>query len=217
MSKKNFIMGLSFLMTILIHSSIYSQTVTIGNQVWMTKNLDLDKFRNGDPIPEAKTNEEWKKAGENKQPAWCYYNNEPANGTKYGKLYNWYAVTDPRGLAPKGWHIPTDMEWTILIDYLGGPDVAGGKMKSTGSEYWKSPNREASNESGFSGLPGGYRGFNGYFFFHLIGENGYWWSSTENYANSAWYRYLVYYYGKAYRDYFGNSKNRGLSVRCIKD
>ncbi|MBM3401498.1 MAG: hypothetical protein FJY21_04145 [Bacteroidetes bacterium] len=155
MSKKNFIMGLSFLMTILIHSSIYSQTVTIGNQVWMTKNLDLDKFRNGDPIQEAKTNEEWKKAGENKQPAWCYYNNDPANGTKYGKLYNWYAVTDPRGLAPKGWHIPTDMEWTILIDYLGGPDVAGGKMKSTGSEYWKSPNREASNESGFSGLPGG--------------------------------------------------------------
>ena len=107
-----------------------AQTVTIGNQVWMTKNLDISTFRNGDTIPEAKTNEEWKKAGENKQPAWCYYDNDPANGAKYGKLYNWYAVNDPRGLAPIGYHIPSDAEWTKLTDFLGGESVAGTKMKS---------------------------------------------------------------------------------------
>ena len=96
-----------------------AQTVTIGTQVWMTKNLDVAKFRNGDPIPEAKTDEEWEKAGENKQPAWCNYDNNPANGTKYGKLYNWHAVNDPRGLAPEGYHVPTDAEWTILENFLG--------------------------------------------------------------------------------------------------
>ena len=108
----------------------YAQTVTIGTQVWMTKNLDVATFRNGDPIPQAKTDEEWEKAGENEQPAWCYYNNDPANGAKYGKLYNWYAVNDSRGLAPSGYHIPSDAEWTRLTDFLGGEKVAGPKMKS---------------------------------------------------------------------------------------
>ena len=108
----------------------YTQTVTIGTQVWMTKNLDVATFRNGDPIPQAKTDEEWDKANEKEQPAWCYYDNLPRNGEKYGKLYNWYAVNDPRGLAPEGWHVPSDAEWTVLIDYLGGGDVAGTKMKS---------------------------------------------------------------------------------------
>ena len=101
--------------------------VTIGTQVWTTKNLDVATFRNGDAIPEAKTNKEWEAAGENKQPAWCYYENNTANGTKYGKLYNWYAVVDSRGLAPTGYHIPTDDEWTVLSTYLGGEDVAGKK------------------------------------------------------------------------------------------
>ena len=103
------------------------EEVTIGNQIWMTKNLNVDKFRNGDPILEAKTDEEWQKAGEKKQPAWCYYDNDPKNGEQYGKLYNWYAVNDPRGLAPEGYHVPTDAEWTQLSDYLGGEDVAGKK------------------------------------------------------------------------------------------
>ena len=129
-----------------------AQTVTIGKQVWMTKNLDVSTFRNGDPIPEAKTNEAWKAAGENKQPAWCYYDNDPKNGTKYGKLYNWYAVNDPRGLAPAGYHIPTDAEWTVLTDYLGGEDVAFKKMKSP-SGWVKKGN--GTNSSGFSGLPAG--------------------------------------------------------------
>ena len=130
------------------------QTVTIGTQVWMTKNLDVDHFRNGDPIPQAKTDEEWQKAGENKQPAWCYYDNDPANGVKYGKLYNWYAVNDERGLAPEGYHVPSDKEWTVLIDYLGGEEVAGEKMKSTSG--WEE-NGNGSNSSGFTALPGGYR------------------------------------------------------------
>jgi uncharacterized protein (TIGR02145 family) len=107
------------------------QEIKIGPQIWATKNLDVITFRNGDTIPEAKTNEEWKKAGEEGKPAWCYYDNDPENGKKYGKLYNWYAVNDPRGLAPKGWHVPSDAEWIVLIDYLGGEEVAGTKMKSS--------------------------------------------------------------------------------------
>ncbi|MBM3920821.1 MAG: hypothetical protein FJ347_06290, partial [Sphingomonadales bacterium] len=150
----------------------YAQFVSIGGQVFMSKNLDVSTFRNGDPIPQAKTYEEWGRAGENQQPAWCYYNNDPANGAKYGKLYNWYAVNDSRGLAPEGWHVPSDAEWTILTDYLGSD--AGTKMKSkTG---WNE-NGNGTNSSGFSGLPGGTRNYNGTFY--TIGYDGYWWSSSE--------------------------------------
>jgi len=105
-----------------IVSITYSQTVTIGTQVWMTKNLDASTFRNGDSILQAKTEVEWKKAGENKQPAWCYHNNDPSIGGTYGKLYNWYAVNDPRGLAPAGWHVPSSEEWETLIDKIGWVD-----------------------------------------------------------------------------------------------
>ena len=114
--------------------------MTIGTQVWTTKNLNVATFRNGDAIPRAKTDKEWKAAGDNKQPAWCYYDNKAANGTKYGKLYNWYAVNDYRGLAPAGYHIPTDEEWTVLSTFLGGEDVAGKKMKSTSG--WNSYTEE---------------------------------------------------------------------------
>lgn len=107
------------------------KTVTIGAQVWMKENLNVSTFRNGDPIPEAKTDEEWKAAGDAKQPAWCYYDNDPKNGAKYGKLYNWYAVNDSRGLAPEGWHVPTDVEWSVLIGYLGGEKDITKKIKST--------------------------------------------------------------------------------------
>lgn len=111
------------------------KTVTIGTQVWMKENLNVSTFRNGDPIPEAKTDEEWERAGEEGKPAWCYYNNDPKNGTKYGKLYNWYAVNDPRGLAPSGYHVPTNEEWKMIKDFLG--DDAGTKMKSTrGWDNW---------------------------------------------------------------------------------
>ena len=187
-----------------------AQTITIGTQVWMTKNLDVSTFRNGDPISQAKTDEEWEKAGQNKQPAWCYYDNDPANGVKYGKFYNWYAVNDKRGLAPEGYHVPTDAEWTQLSDYLGGEDVEGKKMKSTSG--WIE-NGNGSNESGFNGLPGGLRGGHGTFYY--VGKSGYWWSSTEDDTSDAWGRYLNYTNG--YVLSYDFSKEGGFSVRCLRD
>ena len=185
-----------------------SNEVTIGDQVWMSENLNVDKFRNGDPIPEAKSVEEWKKAGDNEQPAWCYLDNDPANGEKYGKLYNWYAVTDPRGLAPEGWHIPSDDEWNILDNHLG--QDGGKKMKSASG--WNN-NGNGNNSSGFSGLPGGYRGKG--CTFYGIDKTGNWWSSTGSAKGGAWGRYL--YFGGAFvgRNFF--PKMDGLSVRCLRD
>ncbi|MFM7671278.1 MAG: fibrobacter succinogenes major paralogous domain-containing protein, partial [Bacteroidota bacterium] len=187
-----------------------AQTVTIGTQVWMTKNLDISTFRNGDPIPQAKTDEEWKKAGDNTQPAWCYYENDPANGAKYGKLYNWYAVSDSRGLAPVGYHIPSDDEWTILTDYLGGAEKAGAKMKS--KQGWAEDNN-GTNSSGFSGLPGGFRSLVGTFGY--IGKFGGWWSFAEYSTDSAWYRYLSSNGGDVGRSL--DDKGEGFSVRCLWD
>jgi len=190
------------------------KSVKIGNQTWMAENLNVSTFRNGDPIPQAKTNEEWEKAGTDGKPAWCYYDNDPANGAKYGKLYNWYAVNDPRGLAPTGCHIPTDAEWTKLTDFLGGEEVAGTKMKNTSG--WTDDDGESgngTNESGFSGLPGGFRyGYGGY---HYIGYGGYWWSASELSTDNAYYRYLNSSNGNLYRLYY--YKDLGLSVRCLRD
>ena len=183
--------------------------VTIGKQVWMAENLNVDRFRNGDAIPEAKTADEWEKAGENKQAAWCYYDNDPANGAKYGKLYNWYAVNDPRGLAPKGWHVPSDGEWTVLIDYLGGGKEAGVKMKSI--HGWAEEGN-GTNSSGFSGLPGGFRFYYGSF--DGIGNLGYWWSSGALNA-WGWGRYLGYGSGDVDRN--GDDGKDGFSVRCLRD
>ena len=188
----------------------FKSTTYIGTQVWMAKNLDISTFRNGDLIPQAKTAEEWKKAVENQQPAWCYYDNDPANGQKYGKLYNWYAVNDARGLAPQGYHIPTDAEWTTLTTYLGGKEVAGTKMKSTSG--WNE-NGNGTNSSGFNGLPGGYRNDDGTF--PAIGYFGEWWSSTENSTNFAWYHNLDYPNGDVTSDY--DDKGDGFYVRCLRD
>ena len=191
------------------------EEIKIGKQVWMSENLNVETFRNGDPILHAKTAEEWEKAGKNKQPAWCYYDNrsvqnDPENGENYGKLYNWYAVADSRGLAPKGWHIPTDDEWTVLTNFLGGEQGAGAMLKSkTG---W-SNNGNGTNSSGFNGLPGGFRNYDGTF--GSIGKDGYWWSSTEYSTEDARLRGLIYNSGNVYRDY--SSKGRGFSVRCLRD
>jgi uncharacterized protein (TIGR02145 family) len=197
------------------NSKMYG-SVKIGNQVWMTENLNVSKFRNGDVIPEAKTYEEWRNAGHRGLPAWCYYENKTENGEKYGKLYNWFAVNDPRGLAPDGWHVPSDNEWSILIDFLGGNDIAGKKMKSTSGwnkiSLFKSGN--GSNESGFTGLPGGYRDNDGSYY--DIGTIGYWWSSSESYSDyDAWNCNLYYNYGIASRD--GYFKENGLTIRCLRD
>ena len=187
--------------------------VKIGGQIWMSENLNIDKFRNGDFITEAKTAEEWQQAGRKGTPAWCYYDNDPANGEKYGKLYNWYAVNDPRGLAPKGYHIPTDAEWTILTENLG--DEAGKKMKSTSG--WNNHGK-GTNTSGFSGLPGGYRDEDGTF--RTICVYGNWWSSTEDdtvptILLDAWARSLYCDSGSVTRDYC--NKWFGVSFRCLMD
>ena len=186
------------------------KSVKIGYQTWMTENLNIDRFRNGDLIPEAKTIKDWDRAGNEGKPAWCYYNNDPKNGVKYGKLYNWYAVNDPRGLAPEGWHVSADAEWIILKDYLGGRDLAGKKLKS--KMGW-AKNGNGTNEYGFLGLPGSYRPHNDPF--GNIGEYGIWWSSTEYKFDSAEGHQI--YYGDSRLDRSDYLKIQGLSVRCIKD
>ena len=186
------------------------ETIVIGTQEWTVKNLDVSTYRNGDIIPELKDPKEWVNL---KTGAWCYYNNDPKNGEIYGKLYNWYAVNDPRGLAPKGFHIPSDNEWSALITFLGGEDVAGGKMKSTGTSLWSSPNTNATNDSGFSGLPAGYRGFNGEFY--NFSSYGYWWSSSICGTINAWGRGLFCNNGSAGR--YNNYKNDSFTVRCLRD
>src|ERR1035437_1728963 len=153
-------------------ASIPSGTCT---QVWMLKNLDVSTYRNGDWIPEVTDPGAWSALTTG---AWCWYNNDPTMGVIYGKLYNWYAVNDPRGLAPTGWHVPSDAEWWTLSTCLGGAAVAGGAMKETGTTHWTSPNTGATNSSGFTGLPEGLRTDGGPFY--DVGSYGGWWSSTED-------------------------------------
>jgi uncharacterized protein (TIGR02145 family) len=194
--------------------------VKIGTQVWMKKNLDVDKYRNGDPIPQVKDASQWTKL---KSGAWCYYHNDPATGKIYGKLYNWFAVNDPRGLAPEGWHIATDEEWTALTGFLGSDSTAGGKLKESGTTHWQKPNTGATNESGFTALPGGYRLIDGTF--NNIGKYGYWWTSTKSEIVNPWYRNLTYIHSVINRNN-GSMKGEtaprsvneaGFSVRCVKD
>lgn len=185
--------------------------VKIGNQVWMAENLNVEQFRNGDPIPHAQTDEEWQRAGEERKPAWCYYDNDPANGRKYGKLYNWYAATDPRGLAPEGWRIPSDEDWNELVSYLGERQVAGKKLKSRSG--W-AKNGNGTNESGFSGLPGGARIATGNF--SGIGEGAYWWSSTDYDSQMfIWTRVVEHGNDRVTRG--STHMATGFSVRCLRD
>ena len=187
-----------------------ANAVRIGNQVWMTKNLDVTRYRNGDRIPYAANRAKWASLTTG---AWCWYRNDSANGKIYGKLYNWYAVNDPRGLAPDGWHIPSDAEWTALSAYLGGEIVADGKMKETGTTHWLAPNDGATNSSGFTGLPGGARNIDGTFY--NIGFNGYWWGSTEGNTLNAWVRAISFASSYVFRN--ENDKRNGFSVRCLRD
>ena len=183
-------------------------TIQIGNQLWSKNNLDVSFYRNGDEIPYVDNATTWVGLTTG---AWCYYNNDPANGEKYGKLYNWYAVNDARGLAPQGWHIPSDAEWTILTTKLG--ESPGGKMKTAGTTNWSTPNIGATNSSGFAGLPGGCRLSDGTF--NDIGFNGFWWSSTEYGTTYAWSRTLYNNFSNVYR--YNDTKRLGFSVRCLRD
>ena len=192
-------------------TAVTLDNVQIGAQIWTLKNLDVTTYRNGDPIPQVTDLTAW---GNLTTGAWCYYDNDPNNGAIYGKLYNWYAVNDPRGLAPQGWHVPTETEWTTLINYLGGASVAGGKMKSTGTTYWGSPNT-GTNSSGFSALPGGLREADGASSF---GNGAYgfitMWSSTPLNASTSRNFYIAT--GNGIFLFAGNIK-RGKTVRLVKD
>jgi len=206
---KGYYYFISGMWTTLTDGKTYT-SLTIGTQQWMEKNLDVTTYRNGDLIPYVTDPGAWEVLTTG---AWCYYNNDPSNNGTYGKLYNWYAVNDPRGLAPVGWHVPTDAEFSTLTTYLGGESVAGGKMKVTGTTTWVTPNTGATNTSGWAGLPGGYRFFNGTFY--NVGYYGYWWSASESSTAFAWYRYLSYDTAVAYRA--NHLKTCGFSVRCVRD
>jgi uncharacterized protein (TIGR02145 family) len=186
-------------------------TVKIGDQVWMAENLRTTHYANGDPIEKVTDNTDWSNLTTG---AYCWYGNDSATYENfYGKLYNWYTVADSRKACPTGWHMPSDAEWTTLETYLGGSTVAGGKMKETGTTQWISPNTGATNESGFTALPGGGRGSSGGFL--NIGGCGYWWSSTEDSSANAWDRYVNYNTSAVNR--FALDKKSGISVRCLKD
>lgn len=185
--------------------------VSIGAQVWMAENLNVDRFRNGDPIPEARTDEEWKRATSEKRPAWCFYNNDSSLGATYGRLYNGYAVSDPRGLAPEGWHVSTDAEWTLLTDGLGGVNEALIKLKSSNGWY---RGGNGTDPIGFAGRPAGFRGWSGSF--GKLGEDGYWWSSTPgNSPTAAMYRSILRNMPGVLRT--AGNPAVGFSVRCVRD
>jgi uncharacterized protein (TIGR02145 family) len=199
----------------------YSSVVLGNGQEWMSENLQTANYRNGDPITTGLDNSTWHTASAG---AFAIYDNDLANDAIYGKLYNWYAVTDPRHVCPTNWHEPTDSEWSVLINYLdpnsnGGdiyPNTAGGKMKSTsGWNDFEGQSANGTNESGFSGQPGGNR-FADYGQFTSIGQYGYWWSSTESTSTGAWTRGLGYDSGSSVGR-GSNNKRNGFSVRCLRD
>lgn len=192
-----------------IDGNVY-KTIKIGDQWWMAENLKVTHYSNGDPIPLVTSSNEW---GSLSTGAYCSYNNDEGNVATYGRYYNWYATVDSRNIAPEGWHVPTDVEWQTLAEYLGGSAIAGGKMKETGTAHWYSPNTGATNESGFSALPGGYRGIYGGS--TNMGYYADFWSSTQNNSSQAWGRYMRYNYSGLGR-YSGN-KPDGISIRCVRD
>jgi uncharacterized protein (TIGR02145 family) len=185
-------------------------SVVIGTQEWTLNNLDVTTYRDGTIIPEVTNSTAWAALTTG---AWCYYNNDSANGAIYGKLYNWYAVNDPKGLAPTGYHVPFEPDIQTLINSLGGYLVTGGKLKETGTTHWNSPNTGATNSSGWTGLPGGLRIQDGSFI--VRGLTGYWWNSTSvNSLNAS--AYTLSYNNTSIGVNNGN-KLLGLSVRLIKD
>jgi len=190
-------------------SGNFYNTVAIGTQVWFRENLRTKKYRNGNNII-VKTNTDTSTlVGQ----MYYYLNDSLINYPVYGALYNWKATQVSDSLCPVGWHVPSDSEWTTLITYLGVTSVAGGKIKATTTTYWNSPNTGATNESGFSALPGGYRWSDASFY--GIRNNAFFWSATEDANFLAWFRYLYSYNGSVNR--FSDYKSVGASVRCLKN
>ncbi len=194
--------------------TIYT-SVTIGTQIWLKENLKTSKYNDGTTIPLVTDKTAW---GNATSPAYCWYDNNVDKRNPYGALYNWYAVSTGK-LCPLGWHVTSESEWKELVNFLGGEAVAGGKLKTTGtveggSGLWYQPN-VATNETGFSALPGGYRGATGNFI--DFGYNGSWWTSTEYPPDYAYWFYLNNFEVTVGDTEDGSLKKDGFSVRCIKD
>lgn len=192
-----------------IDGNVY-RTVTIGNQVWMAENLLVTHYRNGDPIDYIASNVQWSNTSAG---AYCNYNNDTTHAKTYGRLYNWYAVNDPRNIAPEGWRIPTQEDWQMLVNYLGGDTIAGGKLKAINTG-WLHPNNGATNESGFTALPGGYR-YTPNGTFYTLGSNGYWWSAFTTIQLYSWTPRVFEDFANVNRESY--YKTYGFSVRCIKE
>lgn len=208
------IFWLLFLATLIQSVPVFSQSnnrsVKIGSQVWMGENLAVKTFRNGDKIPHARSREEWIKAGEDCTPAWTYYEHNEDFGKRVGILYNWYAVIDSRGLAPKGWRIPSKNDFEILSTFLGGDAISGRKLKST-KDWFRDGNGD--NSSGFNAIGGGSRDLEGYFYYII--RVGFWWTLDEYDENNAWYYYIEFSDDALKK--FGAGKPMGMSIRCIKE
>jgi uncharacterized protein (TIGR02145 family) len=186
--------------------------VQIGTQVWMEENLKTTKYNNGDLVGTTSPATLNIEAESSPKYQWAYDANEN-NVTTYGRLYTWFAATDSRNVCPKGWHVPTDVEWSALNSFLGGEGVSGGKLKETGLSHWITPNSDADNSSGFTAFPGGWRYYGGAS--EYMGYFSYWWSSTEGNRDISWWRQVGYVNSNFSRNTM--SKKYGLSVRCIKD
>jgi uncharacterized protein (TIGR02145 family) len=191
-----------------IDGNVY-HTVKIGTQVWMVENLRVTHYRNGEPIEHVTD----QAGGTPETGDYFDYDNDGTNADTYGRLYNWYAIAESPVITPAGWHVPSDAEWTTLITYLGGEDVAGGKLKESGTNHWNTPNLGATNESGFTALPVGYRDQYGVFGF--LGLFGTYWSTSEADASKAWDRFFNYANSTVQRG--SDLKTIGVAVRCIKD
>lgn len=192
-----------------IDGNIY-RTIKIGDQWWMMENIEVTHYRNGDPIPNVTDSSTWASLTSG---AYCNYNNDEANVATYGRMYNWYAATDSRNIAPAGWHVVSDIEWQTLINYLGGDAVAGWKMKETGTVHWLPPN-SGTNGCGFTALPGGYRGSN-YAVFADLGNYACFWTSTAINSSYAWYRSISYNNPEVSR--YDSRKFYAFSIRCVRD
>ena len=194
-----------------IDGNVYP-TIKIGTQLWMRENLRTTRYSDGTPIEEQVLNSDWQSADAQNTGALCWYENNHIIDFIYGKLYNWHAV-DQGNLCPAGWRVPSEADLDILISLLGGDNIAGGKMKETGLLHWTSPNSSTSNDSGFTGLPGGLRGNSGGFAW--LSDRGYWWTSTVSADNKGRYFYLIYSNNMITKS--SAVKSTGLSVRCLKN
>jgi uncharacterized protein (TIGR02145 family) len=191
-----------------VEGNIY-KTVTIGTQTWMAENLRTTMYNDGMPIPNISDDSEWTNLTTG---AYCHNSNDPVYIASYGQLYNWHAVGTEK-LSPAGWHVPDNQEWAVLTEYLGGNLVAGGHLKETGLLHWNESNLGATNSTGFTGLPGGYRLSTGEYY--SAGDFGYWWSSSRSTNVGADGRNLYYCYAYLYYSHY--YKTAGFSVRCVKD